>query len=141
MATLIKVSAKKAEKKDNKNQIKSSSSIIGLLTTPPPRASNGASSQANYSFRKPTVQKQSLSLIRERNEVLQNVIGLLCSQIARQLPIRTFIDNMWISTKTRRLSPMETPLLGLSSLPMCEDTKCTIYWPSPCAGKQAAGGV
>lgn len=47
--------------------------IIGLLSPffPPLLRSNGASCSANYSFREPeespTVQKQSLSLIRERN--------------------------------------------------------------------------
>lgn len=57
----------------------------------------------------PAVQKQSLSLIRERNELLQNVIGYSCCQIAIQLPIRTFIDNMWIGTRTRTLLPTDTP--------------------------------
>lgn len=72
------------------------------------------------------VQKQSLPLIRERNEVLQNVIGYSCCQIARQLPIRTYIDNMWIGTRTRGLLPMDTPLLGLARLQMYEYTK----WPT-----------
>lgn len=97
---------------------------------PPLLLSNGASRSANYSFTEPeenpAVQKQSLSLIRERNEVLQNVIGYSCCQIARQLPIRTFIDNMWISTRTRWLLPMDTPLLGLERLQMYEYTK----WPT-----------
>lgn len=77
----------------------------------------------------PTAPKQSLSLIRERN-VSQNVIGYSRCQIARQLPIRTFIDNMWISTRTRRLLPMDTPLLGLARLQIYECTK----WPTARGG-------
>lgn len=105
--------------------------IIGLwVFFPPLLLSNGASCSANYSFREPeenpTVQKQSLSLIRERNEVLQNVIGYSCCQIARQLPIRTFIDNMWIGTRVPWLLPMDTPLLRLTCLQMYEYTK----WPT-----------
>lgn len=92
--------------------------------------SNGAFCSANYSFEEPEenpmVHKQSLSLIRERNEVLQNVIGYSCCQIARQLPITTFIDNMWIGTRTRRLLPMDTPLPEFVRLQICEYTK----WPT-----------
>ena len=86
--------------------------------------------KANYSFREPEeismVQKQSMFLIRERNEVLQIVIGYSRCQIARQRPIRTFIDNMWIATRNCKLLPMDTPLLGLARLQMCEYTK----WPT-----------
>lgn len=115
---------------ENKWQIGGKSNQRPLSLFPPLLPSNGASCSANYSFREPeetpAVQKQSLSLIRERNEVLQNVIGYSCCQIARQLPIRTFIDNMWIGTRTRGLLPMDTPSLGLACLQMCEYTK----WPT-----------
>ncbi len=137
MATLIRVEvcvlrkhSWRAREEENKWQIGGKSNHRPLSLFPSTAAVQWCLYSANYSFREPeenpTVQKQSLSLIRERNEVLQNVIGYSCCQIARQLPIRTFIDNMWIGTRARRLLPMDTPLVGLTCLQMYKYTK----WPT-----------
>lgn len=51
------------------------------------------------------------------------VIGDSCCQTARQLPVWTFIDNMWTPTRTGGLLPADTPLLELRRLPAYEYTR------------------
>lgn len=121
MCTLRKWS-RRAREEENKWQIGGKSKSLAFF--PSRLLSSGATCSANYSFRdpeeNPIVEKQSLSLIRERNEVLLNVIGHSCCQIVGQLHIRTFIDNMWIGTRTRWLLPVDWLLLGLACLKMFE---------------------